>query len=79
MAQWVKNPISIHEEAGSFPGHSGLRIQGFSIAKSCGIAHICNSDSIPGPGTYMQMQARKEKCEYKVIGGVPVVAQWKRI
>ena len=26
VAQWVKNPASIHEDAGSIPGLSGLRI-----------------------------------------------------
>ena len=40
VAQWVKNPFSIHEEVSSIPGHAHrLRIH-------CGVCHRCSLDSM---------------------------------
>ena len=36
VAQWVKNPISIHEDAGSIPG-TAQWLKEFVIAVSCGV------------------------------------------
>ena len=42
MAQWVTNPTSIHEDAGSVLGLSvGL---GSGVTMSCGVGHRCGLD-----------------------------------
>ena len=42
MAQWVKDPTSVHEEGGSIPGPSQLK--GSGIAASYGMGHRCGLD-----------------------------------
>ena len=43
MAQWVKNPTSIHEEASLIPDLTQW-VKGSGIAMSCGVGHRCGSD-----------------------------------
>ena len=66
MAQWVKNPTSIHEDTGLIPDISQW-VKGSGIAVSCGVgcrcrlrsdfavamvyAGSCSSDSTPSLGT----------------------------
>ena len=44
VAQHIKNPTSIHEDSGSIPGLSVLRIKHF--ATSCGMGCRCSSDRV---------------------------------
>ena len=43
MAQKVKNPAGVHEDAGSIPGLTQW-IKGAGVAVSCGVGHGCGSD-----------------------------------
>ena len=43
MAQWVKDPTSIHEEAGFDPWPHSVGYRS-SVVKSCGISLRCGSD-----------------------------------
>ena len=43
MAQCVKSPASVHEDAGSIPGLAQC-VKGSSIARGCGVGHRCCSD-----------------------------------
>ena len=45
MAQWVKNPTSIHEDAGLIP-HLTQWVQESGIAASCGVGHRPNSSDL---------------------------------
>ena len=45
MAQWVKNPTSIHEDVGWIPGLDQW-VKGSSIARSCGFGHRCALDLV---------------------------------
>ena len=42
MAQWVKNPIKVHENASSIPGPTQWVKD--RVAVSCGIGHRCGRD-----------------------------------
>ena len=43
MFQWVKNPNSIHDDAGLIPGLTQW-VKGSSIAVICGVGCRCSSD-----------------------------------
>ena len=43
VAQQVKNPSSIHEDAGSIPGLA-QRVKGSGVAASCSMGPGCGSD-----------------------------------
>ena len=43
MAQWVKNPTSIHGDAGLIPGLTQW-VEGSCIAMSCDVARSCSLD-----------------------------------
>jgi len=43
VAQWVKNPTSIHKDVSSIPGLAQWP-KGSSVASSCSVAHRCGSD-----------------------------------
>ena len=43
VAQWVKNPTRIHENAGLIPGLTQW-VKGQNIATSCGLGHRCGLD-----------------------------------
>ena len=91
MAQWVKNPASVHEDVGSIPGLTlGL---GSSVATSCGIgwqvrlgSHVAvagggSSDSTPSLGTsicrgHSPPPKNSEEVLPIMIKLVPVVILW---
>ena len=43
MAQYVRNPASIHKDAGLIPGLD-QEVKGSSFAVSCGLGHGCSLD-----------------------------------
>ena len=43
MTLQVKNPISIHEDAGLVPGLA-LRVKGCGVATNCSVGRRCSSD-----------------------------------
>ena len=43
VAQWVKNPTSIHEDVGLIPGLA-QQIKGSDVATFCSVVHRCGSD-----------------------------------
>ena len=74
MAQWVKNPASIREDASSIPGPlGGLRIRRYrdpwlrlrsGVAVAAVEAGSCSSNSAPGLGTSM---CHRRGCKKKKI------------
>ena len=44
MAQWVKNPTSIHEDSDSIPGLTRWVKGSHSVAANCGVGQRCGSD-----------------------------------
>ena len=55
MAQWVRDPAFLSEEAGSIPGITQwVKLQAVAdvvqIQNCCGIGFSCGSDSIPSLG-----------------------------